>query len=111
MEDEKMISIADFSRYPSGRDDNDGDFNGARFRETVLVPALEEAIQSGGRVCVSLKGVMSFGSSFLEEAFGGLIRSGRFTKEQIRSTMRVDPGRPNFSRHERTIWLHIDRAQ
>lgn len=71
------LNLADFSKFPSGRDDDDGDFNGRRYRESVLGPAIVEAIRTNGRVRVSLDGVLSFGSSFLEEAFGGLVKIGR----------------------------------
>ena len=67
----KQISIAkDFSRYPAGRFLTDGPFSGERFRTEFLVPNLE----SGTEVLVDLDGVAGYGSSFLEEAFGGAIR-------------------------------------
>lgn len=60
----------DFTRYPGGRYRDDGQYPGERFREDFLVPALK----TGERVTVDLDNVMGFGSGFLEEAFGGLIR-------------------------------------
>ena len=65
------ISIAtDFSMYPAGRFLEDGDFNGAKFRKEHLVPPLKDK-----KVLeVIFDGVAGFGSSFLEEAFGGLVR-------------------------------------
>ena len=60
----------DFSPYPAGRYPEDGEFNGTTFRRDHLVPALGEF----DRVEVVFDGVAGFGSSFLEEAFGGLIR-------------------------------------
>ena len=111
MEDEIMISIADFSKYPSGRDTQDGSFNGKTYREEILKPALNQAIQKKRTILVSLKGVMSFGSSFLEEAFGGLVREEGFTKEQLRTRLVIDPGKPNFTRYEKTIWSYINGAK
>ena len=76
----KTISIArDFSRYPAGRFRDDGLFSGAAFREDILVPALKD--DSFERVRVCLDDVAGVGSSFLEEAFGGLVRKGTFSKE------------------------------
>jgi len=111
MEDEIMISVADFSKYPSGRDAQDGSFNGEKYRTTVLEPALQRAISDKKIVCVSLKGVMSFGSSFLEEAFGGLVRKEGFTKEQLKDILRIDPGKPNLTRYQKTIWTYIQNAK
>ncbi|WP_181561423.1 STAS-like domain-containing protein [Sphingobium xanthum] len=78
-----MISIAqDFSRSPAGRFISDGPNSGERFREKFLVPHLEKSRQ----ITVELDGTRGMGSSFLEEAFGGLIRRGyspEFLKDHI----------------------------
>ena len=68
---EKIINIAtDFSRTPGGRYRTDGPSSGEDFRERILIPALEES-QS---ITVELDGTRGYPSSFLEEAFGGLVR-------------------------------------
>ena len=68
---ETTITIArDFSKYPAGRFRTDGKTSGEAFRDDLLVPAL----RGGSRVVVVFDGVAGFGSSFLEEAFGGLVR-------------------------------------
>lgn len=67
------ISIAnDFSRFPAGRYKTDGPYSGEEFREKHLRPAFSRE----GKVTVDLDGARGYGSSFLEEAFGGLVRSG-----------------------------------
>lgn len=110
MEDEILINVADFSKYPSGRDENDGKYNGEKYRKAVLMPAIKEALETGKTVCVSLRGVMSFGSSFLEEAFGGLVTEESISKSSLKKILRIDPGKPSFSRHERAIWNYIQDA-
>ena len=73
------IDVArDFSRYPGGRYYSDGPYNGERFRKEFLVPILKD----GRRVQVFLDGTRGYGSSFLEEAFGGLIRE-HYTYDQL----------------------------
>lgn len=68
------LSIAErFSRYPVGRVQADSDYNGTRFRKEFLVPELRK-LGSTDRLEVSFDGLEGAGSSFLEEAFGGLIR-------------------------------------
>jgi hypothetical protein len=68
----KTINVAkDYSRFPAGRFRTDGPYSGERFREELLAPALNAA----EIVEVNLDGVSGFGSSFLDEAFGGLIRA------------------------------------
>jgi hypothetical protein len=87
MTEGNVIDIGtDFSRFPAGRYRSDGKFSGERFRDDILVPAL----RSHQEVVLKLDGTMGFGSSFLEEVFGGLIRSGQFTAEQISSILRLE---------------------
>ena len=65
-------SIANsFSKYPAGRFKTDGDYSGERLRK-IIEPMLRES----DSVVIDITGTEGFGSSFLEEAFGGLIRSG-----------------------------------
>lgn len=80
------INVAkDFTRWPAGRYRVDGPFSGEVFRDDLLLPALTEA----ETVEVDLDGTRGYGSSFLEEAFGGLVRLGRFTSEQLLKRLRI----------------------
>ena len=85
------ISVAkDFSEFPAGRFLKDGDWSGERLRDELLAPGLR-----AGSLTVSLDGAMGYGSSFLEEAFGGLLRHG-FTAKQLKERLTIespeDPG-------------------
>lgn len=74
------ISIADnFSPFPAGRYIADGPFSGERFRNEILIPALK----SHNKIQINFDGAFGYGSSFLEEAFGGLIRLGANKKEVL----------------------------
>ena len=80
------ISVAkQFSRFPAGRYRTDGDFSGELFRDKLLVPALK----SGDQVVVELDGVAGYGSSFLEEAFGGAVRALHLTVD--RAMQQIQP--------------------
>ncbi|WP_074861786.1 STAS-like domain-containing protein [Lysobacter enzymogenes] len=69
----KIIDIGkEFSRYPVGRYKNQGKHNGEIFREDWLRPALT----SNELVEILFDSALGYGSSFLEEVFGGMIRSG-----------------------------------
>jgi hypothetical protein len=70
----KTIRVLDFSEFPGPRNESIGVFSGERFREEVLLPAIRE--YGIGEISIDLDGTAGYGSSFLEEAFGGLIRSG-----------------------------------
>jgi len=78
---ENYINVAtDFSDDPFGRYTEDGDYNATAFRKEFLVPALN-SLKDGEKLTVDFSNVSTgLGSSFVEEAFGGLVREG-FTKE------------------------------
>ncbi len=68
----------DFSICPKGRYLNDGPYNGELFR----IKYLEQPLKENKKIELNLDGALGYSSSFLEEAFGGLIRNG-FSSEQI----------------------------
>lgn len=74
----KTIRVTDFSEFPGPRYESLGPNSGQKFRKEVLLPAISEF---SGEIEIVLDGVFGYGSSFLEEAFGGLIRDG--VPEQI----------------------------
>lgn len=110
MEHDVVILVSDFSTYPSGRNDRDGPDNGERFRKTVLLPAIKAALKSGSRVVVSLANVMSFGSSFLEEAFAGLVRHESVGKADLKRVLHLEPGAAVNERYKDAILRYIDRV-
>lgn len=69
--------IADWSLYPCGRYRKHGDHSAEAFRDDHLIPALEkhECVE------IDMNGPLAFGSSWLEECFGGLVRAGYSAKE------------------------------
>ena len=84
-----MITIKvaeEFSRYPAGRLAKDGPFSGELFRTKLLAPALKEG--ENEKIIIDLDGTRGYGSSFLEEAFGGLVRQG-FKKEDIKTKLEI----------------------
>lgn len=82
----KTIQIGrDYSNAPAGRYLTDGPYSGERFRDNVLIPSMERE----DVVEVDLSGVAGYGSSFLEEVFGGLVRKWGGTKEVLNSKLRV----------------------
>ena len=68
------IFVKDFSEYPGPRKESIGPNSGEKFREKVLAPAIRA--NPDELIVVNLDGTSGYGSSFLEEAFGGLIRDG-----------------------------------
>lgn len=72
MTNKTIYLTRDFNPRPFGRYREDGERSAQVFREDFLVPA----IRAHDRVTVDLSGTNYYGSSFLEETFGGLVRDG-----------------------------------
>ena len=79
----------EFSKTPGGRFRKHGPFSGEEFREDVLCGLLRDAMTSENRLVVVLDGTAGYGSSFLEEAFGGLIRLGHFDRETLERHLEI----------------------
>lgn len=83
-----MITIdvaTSFSRTPFGRYPKDGENNAQKFRDDVLKPE----VMKGEDILIDFSKVaLGVGSSFLEEAFGGLVRAG-FNRDDLLKHIKV----------------------
>jgi hypothetical protein len=68
------LRVFDFSPTPGFRHIEDGPFSGELFFREHLQPKFQEAIDQNTILVVDLDGVKGYGTSFLEESFGGLAR-------------------------------------
>ncbi|MBR3371152.1 MAG: STAS-like domain-containing protein [Rhodobacteraceae bacterium] len=108
---DKMLNIAsEFWKYPAGRSKIDGPYNGETFRINHLAPKLREVIQAGGKLTVSMDGLLSCGSSFLDSAFGGLVRDDKFTKKELENHLRIVVTMKELERYRTAALRHIERA-
>lgn len=99
------VSVAkEFSTRPFGRFRSDGPDSGERFRDECLVPALEKYKM----VAINLDDTLGYGSSFLEEAFGGLVRIKGYSARDLQARLRIVSSRPSY---ERRVWQFILEAK
>lgn len=104
----KLIDIGkDFSDTPLGRYPEDGPFSGERFREEFLCPALKEH----GSATVVIDGTEGYGSSFLDEAFGGLVRKGYYTAQQLKKILKIECNDADYSIYRDLVWKYINEAR
>jgi len=102
------IEVArDFSRTPGQRFAQFGPHSGEAFRG-LLVKALRE--HPSAVVTVVLDGTEGYGSSFLEEAFGGLIRHRLFSPAEIDRRLRVISKSRLFKSYEEEVRQYINEA-
>lgn len=104
----KIVVAEDFYRRPAGRYRNQGTYTGEAFRDDILLPLLK-TIQKNDKLIVDFTGVSMTGSSFLEEAFGGLVRNHNFDSETLEKILVLSfPRRPSL---EETVWKYIRDAE
>ena len=87
-----MITLSiskDFSRVLGARFPHEGNHSGQEFRTKILLPKLREAMVKKEKLCIILDGTAGLGASFLEEAFGGLIREDKIPYEELQSIIEL----------------------
>lgn len=102
----KNIRIAsDFTRYPGGRYRKHGEGSGEEFRDDYLRPAID----SEDEVTVTMDDTAGYPASFLEEAFGGLIRAG-VAIEILRNKLVIRAVKEEFKSYPEIAWSYINDA-
>lgn len=81
----------DFSQHPFGRYRTDGKKSGEAFRENLLIPKLASA----DKVVIDFTGVL-VSSGFVEEVFGGLVRTGKYTHDELTAKLSIIDKRDSF---------------
>lgn len=85
---EIKIDVKNFSDDPFGRDDNDGPFNGDRFRREYLSNALKQY----DKVIVDFDGLQAFpGTSFIGSAFVGLMTIDKIPYQVLMDKLEILP--------------------
>ena len=101
------IDLAEeFTRFPFGRYRADGKTSAEVFREDILIPALKRYDQ----VTVDLGGTNYYGSSFLEETFGGLVRRG-FTKAELEKKLNIEHQVLPSIKKEAWVYIKIESGE
>ena len=70
------IFVKDFSIVPGSRELDEGKkaHSGEEFRNVFLEPAFKKNLNNDTKIIVNLDGTIGYGTSWLEEVFGGLAR-------------------------------------
>ncbi len=89
MKKESLSVLEDFSFKTGPRYVREGENSGEKFRKEILYPRVKDAIEQNFQLEIILDGVAGYGTSFLEEAFGGLIRENGLTYNQISSHVKI----------------------
>ncbi len=99
------ISVAEnFSITPGPRYRDEGDFSGEEFRESIVVPAYNLAREEGKKLVVALDGTIGYGTSFLEEVFGGLART--YSAQEVLETLEILSDEEPYLKDDITGYIH-----
>lgn len=97
-----------FSDDPAGRYYTDGDGNGEEFREEILKPIFH----STNSLTINIdKNVEGYGSSFLVEAFGGLVKHGYFKNKELLNKLSIEYDDPDYAFYAKKIRQYIKEAK
>ncbi|WP_095183966.1 STAS-like domain-containing protein [Pseudomonas sp. Irchel 3H9] len=94
----------DFSKHPAGRYKSDGPYSGELFREKFLEPRMKDH----EKIVVYLDGARGYGSSFLEEAFGGIAR--KYPTDLVESLIVLDSRDSNLIQRIKS-YIHEARGK
>ncbi len=112
--DNKVVELniaRDFSKTPAGRSMKaHGNHSGETFRVEKLWPMLQNVIKSNLKLVVILDGTAGYPASFLDEAFGGLIREGLCSKEKVNTHLIVEAKNPAYESYKKLIYRYINEA-
>lgn len=89
----KIVIALDWSMSPTGRYERDGESNATAFKKRFIL----DNLKAGENFFIDLDGTDGYGSSFLDEAFAGLVRDNLIAKEEFfqRFTFKSDED-PSF---------------
>jgi len=85
----EILRMASFTRTPGARLRDHGPWSGEEFRDDRLIPAFNEAQRKGQPLVIDLDGVAGYAASFLDEAFGGMVRKLNIDPEVIIQSMEI----------------------
>ena len=103
-----LLVANEFYRRPLGRYRTQGTYTGEAFREDILIPKLSKLLPNE-KLFIDFTGVTMNGSSFLEEAFGGLVRKHSYNLDCLKKILILKfPRRPSL---EEKVWEYIKDAE
>jgi len=102
MHKHSVLSVArDLSRFPAGRFKKEhGIHSGEAFKELIA-----KKLQENDTVTVLLNDTMGFGSSWIEEAFGGLVRDNIFSASDLHKKLTIEADDKSLITE---AWSYID---
>lgn len=74
----------EYTDMPGGRYEKTGSHSGEDFRDNILIPMINKCIESEDILNLNLDGTLGYPVSFLDEVFGGIVRSKKFYNNDLK---------------------------
>ena len=100
----------DFSGHPIGRYREDGPESGQVFREDLLIPKLRELGSNEKLEIILDDEVEGYGSSFLVEAFAGVVKVGFMNSDELLKKLTFSYRDEDFAFFETKIKQYISEG-
>jgi hypothetical protein len=104
------INIArEFGRFPGGRFIKDGPLSGEAFRE-FITPRINQALKNGEKIILELDDLAGLPPSFIDAAFGDLVRNRVATVKQLMDILEFKVSLERLTDKPNVILSYIRRA-
>ena len=77
--------VKEFTDTPGGRYIKQGPYSGEEFRETILKVKYDYCLLNKEKLIINFDGGYGYPISFIDEAFGGMVRDGYSAKKMIKN--------------------------
>ena len=101
----------DYSETPGARYISDGPFSGEEFRDKLLEPRYLNCLPLGIKLIIDFDGGYGYPITFLEEAFGGLVRKGYSGIDLLNNTIFVSNEEPKIIEDIKKLILEEEQRQ
>ncbi|MDE0471424.1 MAG: STAS-like domain-containing protein [Ekhidna sp.] len=108
MESIEIKIATDFNYTPGPRYIEEGKNSGEQFRREILANAFKTAIAKNKKVIIDLDGTDGYGTSFLEESFGGLIRNDKIDYNEIINRLEIISNEEEYIKED--VYEYIEDA-
>ncbi len=91
------INIAqEYTKTPGARYIADGEYSGEDFRNRILEPKYKDCKEKNEKLIINFDGGYGYGTSFLEESFGGMVRKGYSSDELLKNLEFISEEEPEL---------------
>lgn len=93
----KLNIVSEFTDTPGGRYIAQGPYSGEEFRDTILKVKYDYCLLKNEKLVINFDGGYGYPISFIDEAFGGMVRDGYSAKKMLKNMVFISNDCPSLS--------------